>query len=72
MLYSVDWEKINKRREEQHITIEELCSMARMSKTVYYRKKRGKSEFTRQQMIDIANALNFKSPGSIFFAEEVS
>lgn len=68
----VDWACIEKKREEKNLTIDALCRICNMSKTVYYRKKRGKSEFTRQQMLDITNALGFKSPEPIFFAREVS
>lgn len=54
------------------ITAEKLCKSIGMSKSAYYRKLNGKSEFTQGEIQKICNLLDLKSPMGIFFAETVS
>ena len=58
--------------ETQRVSVEELCAYIGISKSAYYKKINGKSEFTRGEIIKICQCLNLESPVEIFFAERVS
>lgn len=72
MFQSMNLEKLDKERKRRNLTIEELCSLAGMSKSAYYRKCKGTSQFTRKEMLKIAEILNLNSPVDIFFTNKVS
>ncbi len=54
------------------ITINKLCKDLNMSRSAFYRKCRGISEFTQGEIQSIVNYLGLKSPMGIFFTEQVS
>ena len=54
------------------ITQEQLCDDLKMSRSAFYRKCNGKSEFTLTEIQNITNYLNLESPMGIFFANKVS
>ena len=54
------------------ITIDKMCSDLKMSKSAFYRKCNGKSEFTQGEIQSIVDYLGLDSPMGIFFAEKVS
>jgi len=54
------------------VTVQKLCADLHMSRSAFYRKTHGLSEFTRAEMIAIVNYLGLDSPMPIFFAEKVS
>lgn len=58
--------------ETQDVSIEELCAFLGISKTAFYRKINGKSEFTRREIEQICQRLNLSSPVDIFFPKKVS
>ena len=52
--------------------VERLCKELGMSKSAYYRKLRGVSEFTQSEIQKIVEVLGLVSPMGIFFVEKVS
>lgn len=53
-------------------TTDELCSAIGMSKSAYYRKCKGTTEFTQGEIQKIVDFLDLDTPMGIFFAEKVS
>lgn len=53
-------------------TIKEFCRIIGMSRSAFYRKCIGKSEFTQGEIQRIVDVLELESPMGIFFAEKVS
>lgn len=47
----------------------EMCEALGMSKSAFYRKCRGLSEFTQGEIQKIVNILDLKTPVGIFFKE---
>lgn len=54
------------------ITIEVLCKEIGISRSAFYRKCNGLSNFTQSEIQEIVNFLGLKSPMGIFFKENVS
>lgn len=52
--------------------IEKFCKELGMSKSAYYRKIKGTSEFTQREIQKIVDLLDLESPMGIFFNEKVS
>ena len=50
----------------------DMCKMLGISRSAFYRKCNGKSEFTISEIKKIIDYLGLDSPVEIFFAEEVS
>lgn len=51
---------------------DELCKSINMSRSAFYRKCTGKSEFTLPEINAIVEFLNLDSPMEIFFDKKVS
>lgn len=51
---------------------EQLCEKLGISRSAFYRKLNGKSEFTRSEIQNIVDSLGLESPVPIFFDDEVS
>ncbi len=51
---------------------EELCEELGMSRSAFYRKMNGISEFTLSEIQNIVSILKLDSPVPIFFSDEVS
>jgi transcriptional regulator with XRE-family HTH domain len=49
-------------------SISDMCEMLGISRSAFYRKCNGKSEFTQSEIQKIVNYLNLESPVGIFFA----
>ena len=49
--------------------ISDMCAMLEISRSAYYRKCNGKSEFTQSEISKIVKYLNLDSPMEIFFAQ---
>ena len=56
--------------KKRGITIEKFCKDLGISKSAYYRKCKGRSEFTQGEMQKIIDYLGLDSPMGIFFAEK--
>ena len=52
---------------KKNISVGELCKKIDMSRSAFYRKCNGKSEFTQSEMQAIIELLNLESPVAIFF-----
>lgn len=61
---------INEERKKARLTVNELCKLIGISKAAYYRKIKGKSEFTLGEIESICRILKLKP--SIFFNNKVS
>ena len=53
-------------------SIADMCEMLGISRSAFYRKCNGISEFTQGQIQSIVNFLDLDSPMGIFFDEKVS
>ena len=51
------------------ITIGDLCKKLDMSRSAFYRKCNGKSDFTQSEIQAIVDLLQLESPVAIFFAK---
>ena len=51
------------------ISIAEICKKLNISRSSFYRKCNGKSEFTQSEIQHIIDLLNLESPLAIFFAK---
>ena len=58
--------------KKQGLSLEEFCDKIGMSRSAFYRKCNGLSDFTLSEMNSIINELGLKSPVGIFFTPEVS
>ena len=54
------------------IPVGKMCELLNMSRSAFYRKTRGKTEFTLGEIQKICEVLNLPSPVGIFFAQTVS
>ena len=53
-------------------SITDMCEMLGISRSAFYRKCNGKSEFTISEIQKIVDFLGLVSPVEIFFTQEVS
>ena len=54
--------------KKSNMSAEELCKRMRISRSAFYRKCNGISEFTLTEIKQIVAILNIESPMAIFFA----
>lgn len=54
------------------ISIKEMCELLGMSRSAFFRKCKGASEFRQGEIQRIVEILDLKSPLDIFFADKVS
>jgi DNA-binding NtrC family response regulator len=54
--------------KENGKSISDMCEMLGISRSAFYRKCNGKSEFTQSEIQKIVDYLNLDSPVEIFFA----
>ena len=64
--------KLEYEMKSKGVTVEKLCKDLNMSRSAFYRKCRGVTEFTQSEIQNIVSYLGLKTPMGIFFAEEVS
>jgi ACT domain-containing protein len=55
-----------------NLNVGEMCKKLGMSRSAFYRKCNGISEFTQSEMQKIIEILDLKDPCVIFFSKEVS
>lgn len=68
---------MNKARLEYEIksrgySIGEFCKLINMSRSAFYRKCMGITQFTQAEIQKIVDVLELKTPMGIFFADKVS
>lgn len=68
----MDKDKLMYEMAKQKIAIQDMCRELRMSRSAFYRKCNGISEFTQGEIQRIVDFLKLDSPMGIFFAEKVS
>lgn len=61
-------EKLEEEMQSQNISKTEMCTLLGISRSAFYRKCNGKSEFTLSEMQKILDVLNLNTPEGIFFA----
>ena len=54
--------------KKKGVTIDEMCEVIGISRSAFYRKCNGTSEFTQSEIQTIVDHLNLESPVGIFFA----
>lgn len=68
----MDRYKLEYEIKSKGVTIEKLCKDLNISRSAFYRKCNGKSEFTQSEIQKIIDYLHIDSPMGIFFADKVS
>ncbi len=53
---------------KRNVTISEMCNVLGISRSAFYRKCTGKSEFTQSEIQTIVDYLKLESPVGIFFS----
>lgn len=71
------WERMNKARLEYEMSVRgvtraKLCEVLGISRSAFYRKCNGGSEFTQGEIQKIVDFLNLETPVGIFFDAKVS
>ena len=60
---------LDKKMRENGKTFSDMYKMLGISRSTYYRKRNGKSEFTHGEICKIVDYLKLQSPVDIFFAQ---
>lgn len=68
----MDSYKLEYELKTRGLTVRMLCEELGISRSAYYRKTHGLSEFTLSEIQHIVDFLNLDSPMGIFFANRVS
>lgn len=68
----MDAERLKYEIRKNGMTLEEFCDDIGISTSAFYRKLKGSTEFTREEISVIVNRLQIKDPKEIFFPELVS
>lgn len=58
--------------KKKKVSITDMCEKLGISKSAFYRKCNGKSEFTQSEIQRIVDLLNLETPVGIFFEAKVS
>lgn len=54
------------------VSVDDMLKACNLSKSAWYRKLKGTTQFTLSEIEIISNCLNQENPEAIFFANEVS
>lgn len=68
----MDKYKLEYEMKVRGVTIEALCNHIQISRSAFYRKCNGLSEFTQGEIQKIVDFLGLESPMGIFFKDKVS
>lgn len=68
----MDKEKLEKAMKQAGISKARMCEELGISRSAFYRKCRGASQFTLEEIQAIVDILNLTSPMDIFFGTKVS
>ena len=68
----MDYDKLREEMNKKGVSVNDMCRELNMSRSAFYRKSHGKTEFTRSEIERIVDYLGIGSPVQIFFAKEVS
>lgn len=64
--------KLEEEMKKRGISKERLCSELGISRSAFYRKCNGKTQFTLEEIQAIVRVLQLESPVEIFFTDKVS
>lgn len=65
-------ELFEREMKRNNIAINQMAELLGISRTAFYRKRYGKSEFTQSEIQKSVECLKLKTPVGIFFDGEVS
>lgn len=68
----MDADRLRYEMAKKKVTIAVLCEHLKISRSAFYRKCKGTSEFTQSEIEQIVAYLNLDSPMGIFFNPKVS
>lgn len=68
----MDRYKLEYEMKSRGVTIEKMCNDLKISRSAFYRKCRGLSEFTQGEIQRIVDYLGLDTPMGIFFSDKVS
>lgn len=68
----MDKNKLYYHMAAQGVSFKEMCEKLNMSRSAFYRKCNGISEFTQGEIQRIVDILHLESPMGVFFTEKVS
>ncbi|MBQ7875391.1 MAG: AraC family transcriptional regulator [Oscillospiraceae bacterium] len=68
----MDKELFEKAIDDSGLSINQICERAGMSRSAFFRKRTGESEFTWSEIEKLVDILGLKSPVPVFFKEKVS
>ena len=68
----MDKEKLYAEMTQRGVSHHDMCVSLDMSRSAFYRKCNGKSEFTHSEIQKIVDVLGLESPMGNFFAQKVS
>lgn len=63
----MDVNRLDYERKRKNKTLDEMCKAIGISKSAYYRKCRGETQFTLQEIKGIMSFLDLDDPTPIFF-----
>ena len=64
--------KLEYEMKSKGVTIKEMCEVLKISRSAFYRKCRGVSEFTQGEIQKMIDYLKLDNPIEIFFTDKVS
>ena len=64
--------KLEYEMKRKGITVDMVCRHLDISRSAYYRKMNGTSEFTQSEIQKIIDLVELESPMGIFFSQKVS
>lgn len=65
-------ERLEKEMKEKGVSKERMCQELGISRSAFYRKCRGISQFTLEEIQAVVKILHLESPMDIFFDHQVS
>ncbi len=68
----MDKYKLEYEMRSRGISIEKMCADIHMSRSTFYRKCNGITQFTQREIQSIVDYIGLDSPMGIFFTEKVS
>lgn len=68
----MDRYKLEYEMKSKGVTIKEMCAVLKISRSAFYRKCRGVSEFTQGEIQKMIDYLKLDNPIEIFFTDKVS
>lgn len=68
----MDKYKLEYEMKIRNVSVDELCKVIKISKSSFYRKCNGTSQFTHGEIQGIVDFLGLDSPMGIFFKTKVS